>query len=74
MSLSLSYLVSEFDLEAWLSLVSNACQQLLDLSDSLAGVKTLSKIIRIQFFSFLYNHTYLGAGLGAVHDGVASVD
>merc|ERR1719180_465187 len=43
-------------LKAWLSLVSNACQQLLDLSDGLAGVKTL------------------GAGLGAVHDGVASVD
>ena len=43
MSLSLSYLVSEFDLEAWLSLVSNACQQLLDLSDSLARVKTLNK-------------------------------
>merc|ERR1739838_738759 len=42
-------------LEAWLSLVSNACQQLLDLGDGLAGVKTL------------------GAGLGAVHDGVASV-
>jgi len=41
--------------EPWLALVGNACQQLLDLSDGLAGVEAL------------------GAGLGAVHDGVTPV-
>ena len=43
------------DLQARLSLVGNARQQLLDLSDGLSRVEAL------------------GAGLRAVHDGVASV-
>ena len=43
------------DLQARLSLVGDACQQLLDLGDGLSRVEAL------------------GAGLRAVHDGVASV-
>ena len=41
--------------QAWLSLLSDTSEQLLDLGDGSAGVEAL------------------GAGLGAVHDGVASV-